>query len=211
MDLNVLASLLPPITAVVLYFYFSYKRNSVQDGLPSYPSSRFDSHTSSQRPERDRLYNFYRWLSGVTIVPSGVRARIIGFTEALYNISHIKWRTSQSPEEKIGKLVDEHLQARATKGQEEKRPFAIVTGGNAGLGYEIARVLLMADHHVILACRSERAAQSAVTRLQAVTSSDKIEFMQLDLTSFTSARAFSHKVGERVSKAGGEVGVLIRE
>lgn len=65
-------------------------------------------------------------------------------------------------------------------------------------------------HLYLTACRSQHLAQSAVTRLQATTGSDKVEYMHLDLSLFASVREFAGSVAERL-KAGGEIDVLIRK
>ena len=69
---------------------------------------------------------------------------------------------------------------------------AIVTGANAGLGFECARALAEThDWHVIVACRSAEKGQEAVKRLFAQTWYKDIEAMTLDLASLESVRDFA--------------------
>jgi light-dependent protochlorophyllide reductase len=69
---------------------------------------------------------------------------------------------------------------------------AIVTGANAGLGYECARALAEThDWHVIVACRNAEKGQEAVKRLFAQTWYKDIEAMTLDLASLESVRDFA--------------------
>jgi light-dependent protochlorophyllide reductase len=71
---------------------------------------------------------------------------------------------------------------------------AIVTGGNAGLGFECARALAETnDWHVVVACRSADKGREAVKRLLAHTrrNENEIEAMTLDLASLESVRDFA--------------------
>ncbi|RUS22663.1 hypothetical protein BC937DRAFT_88022 [Endogone sp. FLAS-F59071] len=208
MNFEVATALLPPVTAVLLFLYFSYKRNQFHDSLPNEPSAHLFPHAEEhQEPKRDLFYDYYCWVSRASLFPLSMRILLIGFSESLYNILYYRWQRRSKPEDCIRALAAQHLERRQAEGK-IKRPFAIVTGGNAGIGYEIARALLFADYHVILACRSQRLAQSAITRLQATTGSDKVEYMNLDLSLFANVREFAGRVAERL-KAGGEIDVLI--
>ncbi len=69
---------------------------------------------------------------------------------------------------------------------------AIVTGANAGLGFECARALADTnDWHVVIACRSPEKGREAVKRLFAQTWYKGIEAMTLDLASLESVRNFA--------------------
>ena len=69
--------------------------------------------------------------------------------------------------------------------------FAVVTGANAGLGFEIAKALSLAGAHVVLACRNEQKANAAADRIRAAGSSARVETMALDLADLASVRAFA--------------------
>lgn len=87
---------------------------------------------------------------------------------------------------------------------------ALVTGGNAGLGYACARALLVGDvagqqhspWHVVLACRDPARAQVAVERLcreaKAAGSPARVEAMGLDLASLQSVRDFAGQLARRL-------------
>lgn len=75
---------------------------------------------------------------------------------------------------------------------------AIVTGGNRGIGYEIARMCVQAGFHVILAARNEPQGRQAAQDLGC-------EFVQLDLND---AKSIATCAGE-VQRRHGQVDVLI--
>ncbi len=74
----------------------------------------------------------------------------------------------------------------------------IVTGGNAGLGYETAKNIALSDpaYHVVLACRSRSRGEGAATSLRSETGNPRIQAMQLDLASLASVRAFASTFSE---------------
>ncbi|RFU76891.1 hypothetical protein TARUN_5341 [Trichoderma arundinaceum] len=83
----------------------------------------------------------------------------------------------------------------------------IITGGNAGLGYEAAKQFLtLGASHVILACRSISKGQEAVSALRAdptVKQSNPdalIEVFELDLNDYQSGLRFSNKVKSEVKE-----------
>lgn len=80
-----------------------------------------------------------------------------------------------------------------------ERRTVIVTGGNAGLGYETARNIALADpaYRVVLACRSRSRGDAAATSLRSETGNPHVEAMQLDLASLASVRAFASAVTSR--------------
>ncbi len=69
----------------------------------------------------------------------------------------------------------------------------IVTGGNAGLGYETAKNIALSDpnYHVVLACRSPSRGEAAAASIRADAGNRHIRMMQLDLASLESVRSFA--------------------
>lgn len=65
-----------------------------------------------------------------------------------------------------------------------------ITGANSGIGFEASRALAGAGAHIVMACRSEKAAADAIARLRAEHPSASVEFSALDLSSLASVRAF---------------------
>eukprot|EP00002_Diphylleia_rotans_P015702 TRINITY_DN3043_c0_g1_i1.p1 TRINITY_DN3043_c0_g1~~TRINITY_DN3043_c0_g1_i1.p1 ORF type:complete len:332 (+),score=84.12 TRINITY_DN3043_c0_g1_i1:50-1045(+) len=87
---------------------------------------------------------------------------------------------------------------------------AIVTGGNSGIGLEIARELARIKYRVIIACRTESKAKEAIANIKKEIPSAEVEFMRLDLSSLESVRKFATEFTQRklplhllVNNAGG--------
>ena len=72
----------------------------------------------------------------------------------------------------------------------------VITGGNSGLGYSCAREIAEREFYVILACRNSQKASEAVTKLQNIANSNRIEAMSLDLADMASIRAFAAEFAE---------------
>lgn len=68
-------------------------------------------------------------------------------------------------------------------------PTAIITGGNAGLGFETARALGREGWHVVIACRDAGRGEAAAAELRAGGAS--VEVRSLDLASLVSVRRFA--------------------
>ncbi len=78
-----------------------------------------------------------------------------------------------------------------TKVPSQKGRIAIVTGANAGLGYETALALGKLNAKVIMACRNAAKAESAKQTILAKVPQADLEIMELDLSSLKSVRAFA--------------------
>lgn len=74
---------------------------------------------------------------------------------------------------------------------------AIVTGANAGVGYETALALAAAGAEVIVAARNAERGQAAVHRIQAKHPRACVTFEPLDLASLTSVADFAGRMAER--------------
>ncbi|WP_320776462.1 SDR family NAD(P)-dependent oxidoreductase [Streptomyces sp. CRN 30] len=84
---------------------------------------------------------------------------------------------------------------------------AVVTGADGGLGYLAARELARRGARLVLACRSERRGNAAVTRLAAEVPGARAELRRLDLADLASVRQFAEglpyaRVGLLVNSAG---------
>ena len=75
----------------------------------------------------------------------------------------------------------------------EDRPgaVAVVTGANVGLGFETAVGLAKKKIHVVLGCRSEDKANSAIAKIKERVADPQLTFLPLDLSSLDSVRTFA--------------------
>jgi len=64
----------------------------------------------------------------------------------------------------------------------------IVTGANAGVGFEIARVLAARGARVLLGCREQARAQDAIARIERITPNADLAWLPLDLGDLDSVR-----------------------
>ena len=71
---------------------------------------------------------------------------------------------------------------------------AMVTGGNSGIGFEIARVLARHGARVVLACRSAEKARQASDRIVVAQSAADVTTVRLDLSSLSSIRAAADQI-----------------
>jgi len=83
---------------------------------------------------------------------------------------------------------------------DQSRKIAIVTGANAGLGFETARFFAQKSMHVIMACRSKSKAEDAIQQIKKEQPKARLEFIALDLNSFESIRAFASEFSEKHSE-----------
>jgi len=68
---------------------------------------------------------------------------------------------------------------------------AVVTGANSGLGYHVAQALAIAGATVVLACRNQIRAESAVASIRASAPAAKVTFRRLDLADLASVADFA--------------------
>ncbi|GAB5489444.1 MAG: SDR family NAD(P)-dependent oxidoreductase [Parasphingorhabdus sp.] len=72
----------------------------------------------------------------------------------------------------------------------------MITGANAGLGFETAKVLAGKGARVLLACRSKERAEEAINAIHEEHSSADLAFVELDQASLESVRKAAKKVEE---------------
>lgn len=70
----------------------------------------------------------------------------------------------------------------------------IVTGGNAGIGFETAKDLADRGARVIIACRDEGRGTTARNDIIAATDNQDVHYRHLDLASFSSVRKFAEEI-----------------
>ncbi|CAN7570296.1 MULTISPECIES: oxidoreductase [unclassified Variovorax] len=70
----------------------------------------------------------------------------------------------------------------------------IVTGANAGVGFEVSRALAARGARVLLGCRDQAKATEAITRIKRITPKADVSWLPLDLGDMESIRAAARAV-----------------
>lgn len=86
------------------------------------------------------------------------------------------------------------LSARSTtedvlRGRDLSGQNMLITGCNAGIGFETARALAAHGAHVIVACRDQAKAEGTAARIRQLHAAAKVTPLALDLSSLSSVRA----------------------
>jgi NAD(P)-dependent dehydrogenase (short-subunit alcohol dehydrogenase family) len=87
----------------------------------------------------------------------------------------------------------------------------LVTGANAGIGFEVTKVLAARGAHVVLACRDEDKAEVAMNRIWADVPQAELSFQPLDLADIDQLREAAAAVlaGPRIDVLVNNAGVMI--
>ncbi|ALJ13210.1 oxidoreductase [Sphingopyxis macrogoltabida] len=95
-------------------------------------------------------------------------------------------------------------------GTQTGRSF-LVTGANAGIGFETVRVLTARGAHVILACRDADRAEAAMNRIRADVPAAELSFQPLDLADLDQVRDAAKAVlaGPRIDVLVNNAGIMI--
>lgn len=78
--------------------------------------------------------------------------------------------------------------------------IAVITGGNRGLGLEIAKALAAANAQIVLACRNPQKAKAAIAKIQLIAPDCKIEALELDVADLASIRRFAEAFDAKYPK-----------
>ena len=89
---------------------------------------------------------------------------------------------------------------RASDLPSQQGKLALITGGNRGLGFEVAAALAGAGTQVVLTCRDTQKAQQAIERLLQLHSGAMVEAMPLDIADLASVRRFAQAFESRHAK-----------
>jgi NAD(P)-dependent dehydrogenase (short-subunit alcohol dehydrogenase family) len=76
----------------------------------------------------------------------------------------------------------------------------IVTGANSGIGYEVAKILASKKAIVILACRNNVKATKALEKIQKKAPNLQANYIQLDLASIVSIKAFASEFNRKYNR-----------
>ncbi len=81
-----------------------------------------------------------------------------------------------------------------------EQKIAIVTGANAGLGYQTTLKLARAGYTVVMACRSLDKAEAARAEIESQVPGARLDLLPLDLSQLASVRAFVEAFAERYGR-----------
>lgn len=81
-----------------------------------------------------------------------------------------------------------------------EQPIAIITGANAGLGFETTKALAAKDFKVIMACRDLEKAKEARKQILNWHGNAKLEIHELNLASLASVRSFASEFRSKNEK-----------
>ncbi|KAF9108598.1 hypothetical protein BGX29_010204 [Mortierella sp. GBA35] len=148
--------------------------------------------TTDQLPPRAEWHD--NFLSGLynksKFLPYFVSLSFIGVAELACNV----WQRRKQPDLEAQSQKRRQAwisQAKATAQLGSPR-VAIVTGGNAGLGFHTSKALVEAGYRVIIACRSVKKGTDAVKTIEEETGiKGMVSVMALELSSFESIQAFA--------------------
>lgn len=86
-------------------------------------------------------------------------------------------------------------------GRDLSGKVAIITGANAGIGFETARSLALHGCHVYFACRSQANAEEAIERIhnEKPSAGERCYFVNLDLTSLRSVQQCVRELKTKIS------------
>ncbi len=87
----------------------------------------------------------------------------------------------------------------------------LITGANAGIGFEAAKVLAARGAHVVLACRDAARAEAAMDRIRADTPGADLSFLSLDLADLDQVKSAAQAAlaGPRIDGLIDNAGVMI--
>lgn len=89
------------------------------------------------------------------------------------------------------------------------KDYSIVSGGNSGIGKEIAAGLMAKGHHVVLACRNMDACERVAQELRAAHPQGACECSRIDLEDVRSVKAFASRHRAALRKQGRPLNVLV--
>eukprot|EP00873_Tetraselmis_striata_P001046 jgi/Tetstr1/421310/TSEL_012282.t1 len=116
---------------------------------------------------------------------------LAGAAELIGNAGKNTWRQLGGPSPATSQALSPAYRSLGGK-------LCVVTGGNAGVGFEVAKTLYAHGATVVLACRSKQRAQEAINKIRGTAAAPnctvgKLEFQELDLSSLKSVRSFAKR------------------
>ena len=97
----------------------------------------------------------------------------------------------------------------ADKDVDLKGKVAVVTGGNGGIGFEVAKELAVMGCYVVIGARNRINAEESIKKIKEINCKAQVEFIYLDLASKTSIQEFSNAINaEKIDFLVNNAGVM---
>ncbi|CAM0136962.1 unnamed protein product [Umbelopsis sp. WA50703] len=181
--MDLILTLLPPIAAVFVFIYMRQQRKAAQEHNESLFPDLKERH--GQTPTSSPRQGVY----------------FLGIFEFAINAieKFILPNPNGSKERQIQNLINSARQRGDLKGK-----LAVITGGDSGIGCELAKALIECGMNVIISGRSERALQQAEGRIRSALNvgHDRLKHIILELSSFEKVEEFTKAVGENLDSRG---------
>lgn len=151
--MDLVLTLLPPIAAVFLFIYMQQQKKAAQQFDESlFPDLKYTNRpTRTQSPRQGFIDTVHLSCVKATWIPIFFRVYFLGIFEFIINAieKFILPNPNGSKESQIQELIDSARRSGDVKGK-----LAIVTGGDSGIGCELAKALIECDMDVIISkCR----------------------------------------------------------
>ncbi|KAI8582039.1 hypothetical protein K450DRAFT_278430, partial [Umbelopsis ramanniana AG] len=191
--MDIILSLTPPIAAVSLFFYMRYQsRLAKEDNRRMF--SNYKSEEQSHSLWQEKFVDFVHLsCSQTNWLPVFIKVYFLGVFECIINTIHkyIFVNDQGSRNDQIKNLIES-----ARDKQSPTKRLAVITGGDTGIGCELAKALMESGMDVIITGRSERPLQHAVQRIKAAVAAneDQISGLKLELSNFEEVREFVKKL-----------------
>ncbi|KAJ2955202.1 hypothetical protein NQZ79_g8769 [Umbelopsis isabellina] len=208
--MDLILTLLPPIAAVFLFVYMQQQRKAAQAYDESlFPDLKYtDRPSRTQSPRQSFIDIVHLSCVNATWMPAFFRVYFLGIFEFVINAieKFILPNPNGSKESQIQKLIDSARRRGELRGK-----LAIITGGDSGIGCELAKALIECDMDVIITGRSERTLQQAAGRIRSVSnvSHDRLKYIILELSNFEEVVKFTKKLKE--SLHGRSIDIFVSE
>lgn len=100
----------------------------------------------------------------------------------------------KNPTEVVRKFFRRSKALEVLKELDLSGKVALITGANAGIGFETARALALHNCEVIFGCRNDKLAQEAIQKIENEKSDANCKYLKLDLSTLRSTKNFCDEV-----------------